>query len=451
LKTVLETKNRMNCGTISKFSEEQRKTLLWHFDRYILHNQFIPLGKTLTCQAPSMKQAEFLMHPAREILYGGSVGGGKTIAMLMAALMYVEVPGYSALILRKSYNDLSQPGCPIPISQEWLRGSGATYSATKFMWTFPSGATLSFGYLQNEFDKFRYQGSVYQFIGFDELTQHTESSYLYLFSRLRRPETLPIQLRMRATSNPGGVGHEWVKMRFLDSPGEERIFIPAGLKDNPFLDAKSYTENLSNLDSVTRRQLLDGDWSARASGGKFKREWFTYVDDFPRGSRVVRFWDLAGTKPARGKDPDWTAGVAMTEKDGIYYILDVQRMRGSPQEVEALIKSTAEMDLSRYANLETCMEREPGSSGVNVVDHYARNVLKGVTFYAVKSTGDKELRANPMSSAAEAGNIRIVRGKWILPYLDELEAFPESAHDDQVDASSGAFTRLSRPKGFIIY
>jgi predicted phage terminase large subunit-like protein len=400
---------------------------------------------------PTPKQAEFLMCPIREILYGGSVGGGKSIGLLMAALMYAEVPGYSALILRKSYNDLSQPGCPIPVSHEWLQGTGARYSATKFMWTFPSGASLSFGYLQNEMDKYRYQGAAHQFIGWDELTQHTESSYLYLFSRCRKSVDLQVPLRIRSTSNPGGIGHEWVRQRFIDSTDPGRIFIPAGLKDNPHLSRVEYEQNLMHLDSVTRRQLLDGDWTARESGGKFKREWFEIRDVLPAGCRTVRFWDLAGTKPSKGKDPDYTVGVLMAEKDGVFYVVDVQRMRGTPQEVEQLVRTTAELDLQAFPNVETCMEREPGSSGVSVVDRYSRDVLKGFTFYAVRSTGDKELRANPFSASCEAGNVKLMRGRWLLPYLDELEAFPNGSHDDQCDSSSGAFARLCKPKGFILY
>ena len=411
---------------MSRYSEQQRNLLLNHFNRYVLHNPFIPLNKTPTCKPPFLKQAEFLMCPALEALYGGAAGPGKTVGMLMAALMYVEVPGYAALILRKSYNDLSQPGCPIPLSQEWLNGTGAHYSATKFMWTFPSGATLSFGYLQNEMDKYHFQGSAYQMVGWDELTQHTISSYLYLFSRCRKPENLPIPLRIRATSNPGNIGHEWVKDRFLDNP-EDRVFIPAKIDDNPYIDKESYIKNLQYLDPITRRQLLNGDWTARVSGGKFRREWFAIVHDYPRGSRLVRGWDLAGTKPMKGKDPDYTVGILMAENQGIYYVLDMKRMRGTPEEVERFIRQTAELD---PPETEIFMEREPGSAGLGVISHYQRDVLKGYAFHESRTTGDKELRANPMSSASEAGNVKLLMGAWIPTFLEELEGFPNGAHDD---------------------
>ena len=107
--------------------------------------------------------------------------------------------------------------------------------------------------------------------------------------------------------------------------------------------------------------------------------------------------------------------------------------------VEALIKQTAELD---GYNVEIYMEQEPGSAGVESIDYYSRHVLKGHAFWGVKTTGSKSERAAPVSSAAEAGNIRIVEGAWNGDFLDEIEAFPQGAHDDQVDALSGAFAQL---------
>jgi hypothetical protein len=141
------------------------------------------------------------------------------------------------------------------------------------LFTFPSGAKLAFGYLETEADKFRYQGAEFQFIGFDELTQFTETQYRYLFSRLRRLENCPIPLRMRSASNPGGVGHDWVKQRFLtEGPSFGRVFVPALLEDNPFLDQKECEKSLCELDPITRRQYRTGDWSARHGGSLFVRE-----------------------------------------------------------------------------------------------------------------------------------------------------------------------------------
>jgi len=301
--------------------------------------------------------------------------------------------------------------------------------------------------LEHSNDKFRYQSAAFQYIGFDELTQFNELDYRYLFSRLRRLEGVNVPLRMRSASNPGGIGHEWVKQRFIiEGTKYGRQVIPAKLDDNPYLDRNEYVKSLMELDPVTRKQLLDGDWTARQLGGYFRREWFNIVEDYPRDCVFVRFWDLASTKPQQGRDPDYTCGVLLGEKGGQYWVVDVQRVRTTPQQVELLIKNTAVADEEMLGKtIRIWMEQEPGSSGVSTISHYQRNVLKGYAFRGVKTTGKKEERASPFSSACEAGNISLVRGHWLGAYLDELEAFPEGSHDDQVDASSGAFSKLRGP------
>lgn len=383
-----------------------------------------------------MKQAAFLALPAREALYGGAAGGGKSSALLMAALQYVDVPGYAALIFRRSFADLALPEAIMTRAHDWLAGTAAKWNDNKKTWTFPSGATLTFGYLEHEADKYRYQGAAVQFCAFDELTQFSETQYRYLFSRLRRLQGADVPIRMRAASNPGGVGHDWVLQRFLiEGRAKGRWFIPATLADNPHLDHAEYIKSLAELDPFERAQLLRGDWFARPPGSKFRREWFPIVDASPADARRLRYWDLAATEPKPGADPDWTAGALVAAKDGRYYVCDLRRARATPAGVEALVRQTAELD---GRDVDVWMEQEPGSSGVKVIDDYARRVLPGFTFRGNKTTGSKEVRANPLSAAAEARNVLLVRGPWIGDFLDEAEAFPGGAHDDQVDAVSGA-------------
>ena len=370
--------------------------------------------------------------------------------LLMAALQYVMVPGYSALILRKTYKDLALPGALMDRAHQWLSQTDAVWNENKKTWTFPSGATLTFGYMEADKDKYRYQGSEFQFIGFDELTQFSEEQYTYMFSRLRKLEGSRVPVRVRSASNPGGVGHNWVYQRFFVE--KKGPFIPARLDDNPYLNAEEYRQALSNLDPVTREQLLNGDWNIRQGAGFFKREWFNIIpqNQVPAQAfqNAVRFWDLAATPPSDiNKDPDWTVGALVGEYQGRYYILDIQRTRSTPQGVENLVKQTAQMD---GIGVRIWMEQEPGSSGVNTVDHYRRNVLKGYAFYAERSTGSKLQRATPLSSAAEAGNVFFVQATWNRDLLDELELFPTpGVHDDMVDAVAGAFnkvTRIEKPK-----
>jgi hypothetical protein len=182
----------------------------------------------------------------------------------MAALQYVDQPGYAAILFRRTYADLALPGALMDRARGWLH-KGARWNQQEKTWTFPSGATLSFGYLDHADDKYRYQSSEFQFIGFDELTQFGEAEYTYLFSRLRRLASSEIPLRVRAASNPGGAGHDWVRNRFLIDP-KNRVFVSAKLADNPHLDQVEYREALGVLDDTTKRQLLDGDWNANDDG-----------------------------------------------------------------------------------------------------------------------------------------------------------------------------------------
>ena len=393
---------------------------------------------------PTPKQTAFLLLEGREAFYGGAAGGGKSDALLMAALQYVDVPGYAAIIFRKTFSDLALPGALLDRAREWLapyKNSGELrWDEKNKTYTFPSGATLTFGYLEHATDKYRYQGAEFQFIGFDEATQIDESSYRYLFSRLRRLRGMLVPLRVRAASNPGGIGHEWVKRRFLlEGPARGRIFIPATLNDNPYLDVEEYVESLGELDLITRAQLLEGNWEVKEGGQLFKRGWFEITDRPPDYLRIVRFWDLAATKPEVGKDPDWTVGVKLGEWRGLYVVLDVRATRARPYDVEQLIKNST---LADGYDVAIGMEQEPGSSGVITIDHYARNVLRGYNFKGIRSTGSKVIRANPASAASEQGRVKLLRGDWNTDFLDQLEMFPFGAHDDHTDGFSGAFNML---------
>jgi len=403
------------------------------FAATVLENRWIPVE-------PTERQAIFLMCPALEVFYGGAAGGGKSAALLMAALQYVDTPGYSALILRRTFTDLSLPGALIDLAHEWLDGTEAHWDGRKHVWTFPSGATLTFGYLMTEGQRTRYRSAQFQTICFDELTQFSEVTYRYMFSRLRRPQGLNVPLRMRSASNPGDVGHGWVKQRFLiEGKKHGRVFIPARLSDNPHIDAESYLQSLNRLDPVTRRQLLEGDWDA-VEGILFRPEWFPIVDDWPREGQAVRYWDLAATRPRPGRDPDWTAGVLLATKQGRFWVLDVRRTRATPAGVEDLVRQTAELD---GPGIPIYIEQEPGASGVMTIDHFQRLVLPGFIVRPSRPARDKVTRARPLSAAAEAGNVLLVRASWNGDLLSQLSEFPGGRHDDLVDALSGAHGILS--------
>lgn len=399
---------------------------------------------------PTPKQSAFLlMNDTKEILYGGAAGGGKSVAQLMGALQFVDIPGYSAILFRKTYADLSLPGALIDMSKQWLmpfvESKEVKWSEKEKQYVFPSGATLNFGYLESPNDCYRYQGAEFQYIGMDEVTHIDPANYRYLFSRLRKPKTLQVPLRFRATANPGGQFGEYYYQRFfVEGPEKGRIFIAAGLDDNPYLDAEAYRESLNELDPVERERLLNGNWEIKSQGDMFSRHWFVIVPatEVPDGARSVRFWDMASTDPSRRKaknkrEPDWTVGLKLSHYQGMYWIEDIVRIQKTPQGVEETIKMTAEQDGYSVA---IRMEQEPGSSGAITIDHYARNVLAGYDFAGVLSTGSKVERARTASAAAQAGRILVSnRCRNILPFFDEADVFPYGLKDDTIDGLSGAF------------
>lgn len=368
---------------------------------------------------------------------------------MMAALQYVDVPGYNALILRRTFPELSQQGGMIELAHKWLTDTPAVRKEGGREWIFPSGASLKFGYLDTEQDKLKYRGAELQFVGFDETTTFTESQYSYLFSRLTKKEGMAVPTRMRGATNPGGPGHSWVKERFINSHHADRIFFPSFIKDNPSVDYNDYVRSMTLTDPFTREQLLLGSWD-EYSGGLFRREWFEIIDCLPKRDHVtvpltlIRAWDWARTAPAPGKDPDWTAGalLGLDSQTKTVYILDVVRERNTPEKIEQLVIRTAQRDGPRVM---IWGEEEKGSAG-GYLTMAMTKALIGYVYHGEKVSGEKQVRASPLSSFAEARRVKILRGVWNGAFLDELELFTgyQDGHDDMVDAAALAFNKLTQ-------
>ena len=172
----------------------------------------------------------------------------------------------------------------------------------------------------------------------------------------------------------------------------------------------------------------------------FQREWFAgkIVREAPRRGRRIRHWDFAATTNERS---DWTVGVRMSTVDGRFFIEDVERHRLSPNESDARMRKVAEDDHEYAGWTPQRGEQEPGSAGIKQATAFAK-LMVGFDVKSERPTGPKEVRARAFASQCEAGNVYLVAGDWIPEYLKELEDFPHGKHDDQVDASSGAFNDL---------
>jgi hypothetical protein len=160
-----------------------------------------------------------------------------------------------------------------------------------------------------------------------------------------------VPLRMRSASNPGNVGHEWVKRRFVTrlgaSPGD-RLFVPAGLDDNPHIERERYVQSLLKLDPLTRARILGGDWEARSMRGVLKREWFEIVDVLPADLRMIRYWDTAYQKK---KTADYTVGVKYgIGRNGVAFIVHVARAKASPLRSRASLPTPPARTAARFAS-----------------------------------------------------------------------------------------------------
>lgn len=245
---------------------------------------------------PQPKQAEFMSRWEDEALYGGAAGGGKSDSLINEATRQVDNRDYRGIIFRKTFPELSDL---IDRSQTIysMAFPKARYNDSKHVWIFPSGAKIYFGSMQHKKDRLKYQGKHFDFIGFDELTHFTWDEYSYMFSR-NRPSKSPkgdkkTRVYMRSTTNPGGVGHGWVKDRFIDAAPpmttlweeadvytpdgdvihtkRSRIFVPASVFDNRIMleEDPQYLGRLALLPEKERNALLYGDWDS------FEGQYFT--------------------------------------------------------------------------------------------------------------------------------------------------------------------------------
>lgn len=214
------------------------------------------------------RQKVFVDATATEVLYGGSAGGGKSYGQVIDALLCaLRYSGIKQIIFRRTYSELDMSIIRTMMSvypQELYK-----YNSTSHTFKFKNGSIIDCGYIATDADVRRYQSAEFDIIRFDELTHFTEYQYTYMMSRLRGTNNYPKQIK--SSTNPGSVGHQWVKARFVDclvpdTPkmigNTSRVFVPAKVTDNKFLmqSDPDYINRLQTLSESDRKALLDGCW-----------------------------------------------------------------------------------------------------------------------------------------------------------------------------------------------
>jgi hypothetical protein len=409
------------------------------------------------------KQIEFLCYEGREALYGGAAGGGKSVALLAAALQFVEEPGYAALILRRTYKQLSKSDSILSKAKEWLLGRpGIRWNGDEYKFTFPRGTTVEFGHMEHEDSVYNYQGGTWAFVGVDEVTQFTGPMLAYPRTRQRRLVHSKVPIRWRGGSNPGGVGHEYVKARYVKGPngespaGPDRQFFPARIDDNPHLDRDDYVRQLkeSGIDGLLLDQLLNGDWDAVA-GGRFKKEWFhryamrgEYVLLRKPGEANERTYHLGRLPMFMTVDPnasakttaDWTvAGVWAQTPLNELLLVDADRFQSDVPDV-----------VPRIERLWRKWRCQPGGVWIEAV---AAN--DGVYKLAARTpmparslspqSQDKLVRATPAMNYAATGRIWLPPPGLVpgMPLEDVESEWYRFTGSDKLDANDDAVDMLS--------
>ena len=394
-------------------------------------------------------QERFLSCNADICIYGGAAGGGKTFALLLEPLHYINNGKFGAVIFRKNNNQIfAEGGLWDTACNIYPYCGGKAVKNPVSVWRFQSGMKVTFSYMELEKDVLKWQGSQIPLILFDELTHFSRKQFFYMLSRNR--STCGVKPYVRATCNPDSESWvaEFISWWWDENTGyaipersgvlrwfirrddtlywadrkqqlfeqfdlkteEEKAepksvtFIASTLQDNKILMEKdpSYMANLKALSLVERERLLYGNWKIKpAAGLYFPRNKVNLIEEIPNDVKQwVRAWDFAATEDRKNTESGaaYTAGVLIGKrKNGSYIIADVINRRMNASEVRQTVLNTAKIDKAKYKNVKIRLSQDPGQAGKDQAEQYIK-LLSGFSVSVVRESGSKETRAEPFSA-----------------------------------------------------
>jgi len=412
-------------------------------------------------------QTDFLSSSEREVLYGGAAGGGKSYAMLADPLHGLNNANFSGLLVRHTTEELREL---IQKSQELYPRAipGIKWSERKSQWISPRGGRLWMSYLDKDMDVTRYQGQAFNWIGFDELTQWSSPyAWDYMRSRLRSAYAKELGLYMRATTNPGGAGHQWVKKMFIDpSPSREpfwatnietgdtitfpkghtkegeplfkRRFIPASLFDNPYLaEGGDYEAMLLSLPEHQKKQLLDGNWDVNegAAFPEFNRS-IHVIDPF----KIPQSW-------SRFRACDYGYGshtgvlwIAVSPSDQLIVYRELYCSKVTATDLADMILDAEQEDGTiRYGVLDSSLWHKRGDTGPSLAEQMN---MKGCRWRpSDRSRGSRVAGKNELHRRLQVDEFtdepRLVFMSTCINTISQLPALPlDKNNSEDVDTKS---------------
>lgn len=444
-------------------------------------------------------QQKFLNNPADIIIYGGEAGAAKSFGLLLEASRHINNGKVRTLMLRRTTTQLREQGSLWDTSFEIYPFLGGKPNSSFLKWIWKSGYTIKMSHLEYEKDVYNYDGSQIPVIMFDELRYFTELQFFYMLTRNR--STSGIRPYIRATTNPEPDG--WLRELvdwYIDEDGfanedrsgviryfvrlEDKLkwstdrellieecfdmgyelddimpksftFIHGKLEDNLILKKQDpfYKSNILAQNKIERQRLL-GNWNSRGNPGDyFHRSMFEEIGelDLPSVRKRIRFWDRAATEKTQTNNPDATVGILQSKCDNWNYYIEDMPVNDKdktglffkkPGDVEKLIYNYASHD---GKDCVVGLSQDPAGAGKFEMVYYVKRLAAYEQFFLPES-GSKEVRAAPVSSQAEHGMIKIVKGDWNDTFYNWIEKFPGKLANDVVDSLSGGFHYLTSAK-----